>query len=121
MKKTAIVVLSDPKSGSEEAVGRVFNALGVALDCKTQEEEVVILFQGTGTRWPKELQDKNHPVHGLYEAVKDKVKGVSSGCADVFGADSAGHELIKENLVPGTTGLPSFVNMQNNGYTILTF
>ena len=25
--KTAIIILSDPKSGSEEALGRVFNAL----------------------------------------------------------------------------------------------
>lgn len=28
--KTAIIVLSDPKSGSEEALGRVFNALAAA-------------------------------------------------------------------------------------------
>lgn len=25
--KTAIIIMSDPKSGSEEALGRVFNAL----------------------------------------------------------------------------------------------
>ena len=28
--KTAIVILSDPKSGAEEALGRVFNALGLS-------------------------------------------------------------------------------------------
>ena len=30
MSKTAIVVLSEPKAGSDEALGRVFNALGAA-------------------------------------------------------------------------------------------
>ncbi len=35
MNKTAIVVLSEPKAGSEEALGRVFNALAAAYDFKT--------------------------------------------------------------------------------------
>ena len=30
--KTAIIILSDPKSGSEEALGRVFNALALASE-----------------------------------------------------------------------------------------
>ena len=30
--KAAIIVLSDPKLGSEEALGRVFNALAAAYD-----------------------------------------------------------------------------------------
>lgn len=121
MSKTAIVVLSDPKTGSEEALGRVFNALGVAYDAKTAGEEVVILFQGTGSRWPEELQKENNPVHALYEAVKDKIKGVSAGCANVFGADASGHDLISENQVPGTSGLPSFIKLQNDGFSIITF
>ena len=121
MSKTAIVVLSDPQNGSEEALGRVFNALGVAYDCKTNGEEVVILFQGTGTRWPAELQKEDNPVHELYVAVENKIKGVSSGCADVFGAETSGSELISENQVPGTSGLPSFVKLQNDGYKVITF
>ena len=120
MSKTAIVILSDPKNG-EEALGRVFNALGVAYDCKNSDKEVIILFQGTGTRWPESLQKKDHPIHTLYMEVADKIKGVSSGCADVFGADAVGFDLVKENQVPGTSGLPSFVNLQKDGYTIVTF
>jgi len=121
MNKTAVVVLSDPKSGSEEALGRVFNALGVAYDCKTSNEEVVILFQGTGTRWPAELSKEDHPAHALFKAVDDKVKGVSCGCADVFGADTEGSTLIIENQVPGTSGLPSFVKLRKEGFNIITF
>lgn len=123
--KTAIVILSDPKSGSEEALGRVFNALAAAYDFKQAGEEVSILFQGAGTRWIGELNQKQHPAHDLFEAVKDQVAGVSCGCADVFGgteeAEKAGLDLIKDNPVPGTTGLPSMRKLASEGSRILTF
>jgi hypothetical protein len=57
--------------------------------------------------------------------VKDKVAGISCGCADVFGAraevEKSGYDLITENAVPGTTGLPSLRRLANEGYSILTF
>ena len=40
--KAAIIILSDPKSGSEEALGRVFNALASAYDFKQQGDEVTV-------------------------------------------------------------------------------
>jgi hypothetical protein len=123
--KAAIIILSDPKSGSEESLGRVFNALSAAYDFKHQGDEVSILFQAAGARWPGVLDKAGHPAHALYQAVKDKVAGVSCGCADVFGAraevEKSGYELITENAVPGTTGLPSLRRLTSEGYSILTF
>ncbi len=123
--KAAIIILSDPKSGSEEALGLVFNALAAAYDFKQKGDDVTVLFQGTGTRWPGELIKADHPAHDLYEAVSDTVAGVSCGCADVFGAteeaEQAGLDLIKENPVPGTSGLPSLQKLVSEGYTVLTF
>ena len=119
--KTAIVILSDPKSETEEALGRVFNALATAFDFKNAGEEVSILFQGTGTRWPEVLQEEDHPAHELFEAVADKILGISCACADVFGANTSGYDLIKDNPVPKTTGLPSFSKLQEEGFNILTF
>lgn len=123
--KTAIVVLSDPKSGTEEALGRVFNALAAAYDFKQSGDEVSVLFQGAGSRWIGELTKTEHPAHKLFEAIKDKVAGVSCGCADVFGAresvTASGYDLITDNQVPGTTGLPSFQKLTKEGYTVLTF
>lgn len=121
MSKTAIVVLSEPKAGSEEALGRVFNALAAAYDFKQSDEEVTVLFQGAGTRWPEELQKESHPAHALYKAVEDSIAGVSCACSEVFGANPSGLDLIKGNSVPGTTGLPSFVKLQGEGYQIITF
>ncbi len=123
--KAAIIVLSDPKSGSEEALGRVFNALAAAYDFKQQGDEVTVRFQGAGTRWIGELGKSEHPAHDLFEAVKDTVAGVSCGCADVFGAneeaEKSGFELIKDNPVPGTSGLASLWKLAADGYTVLTF
>ncbi len=63
--------------------------------------------------------------HGLFEAAKDVVAGVSCACADVFGATDAaeesGFELIKDNAVPDTAGLPSLAKPITDGYTVLTF
>ena len=123
--KAAIVILSDPKTGSEEALGRVFNALASAYDFKQKGDDVTILFQGAGTRWTGQLTKKDHPAHDLYKAVEDKVAGVSCGCADVFGAkadaESNGFKLLKDNSVPGTGGLPSLRTLTQQGYNVLTF
>ncbi len=123
--KAAIIILSDPKSGSEEALGRVFNGLATAYDFKQQDDQVTVRFQGAGTRWIGELSKAEHPAHDLFEAVKDTVAGVSCGCADVFGAneeaEQSGFELIKDNPVPGTSGLASLRKLAADGYTILTF
>ncbi|MBU2525386.1 MAG: DsrE family protein [Bacteroidetes bacterium] len=121
MSKTAIVVLSEPKAGSEEALGRVFNALAAAYDFKEANEDVKIIFQGAGTRWPEVLQQESHPGNALYKAVEDKIEGISCGCADVFGANPSGLDLVKDNKIPGTTGLSSFFKLQKEGYSIITF
>ena len=123
--KAAILVLSDPNHGKEEALGRVFNALATAYDFKENGAEVKVLFNGTGTRWIAELSNPENPVHGLFEAVKDTVAGVSCGCADVFGAaadvEKSGYDYLTENAVPGPRGLPSLRQLSADGYTVLTF
>ncbi len=123
--KTAIIILSDPKTGGDEAFGRVFNGLAAAYDYKQKDDDVTILFQGTGTRWPAELSKSKNPAHELFEAVKDKIAGVSCACADVFGAteeaEKSGYDLIKDNPVPNTGGMASLQRLQSEGYTVLTF
>ncbi len=123
--KATIVVLSDPKSGTEDAAGRVFNALAAAYDFKAKGDDVSILFQSTGTRWIAELSSSEHPFHELFEAVKDTVAGVSCGCGDVFGAseeaENLGYDLVNDNPIPGTRGLPSLQRLASEGRTIITF
>ncbi|MEQ1558726.1 MAG: DsrE family protein [Methyloglobulus sp.] len=125
MNKTAIIILSDPTNGGDEALGRAFNGLAAAYDIKQRGGDVSIIFQGTGTRWVGLITQKDHPLHGLFESVKGNVTGVSCGCADFFGATEeatvCGFDLIKENPIPGTSGLASFGKLLKFGTTILTF
>ncbi len=86
MSKTAIVVFSDPKSGGEEALSRLFNAMFLTLELKDKSQDVALMFQGAGARWPAEITQPAHPAHALFDVVQDKVTGICGGCADVFGA-----------------------------------
>jgi hypothetical protein len=121
--KTTIVILSDPKSGSEEALGRMFNGLGAANDFKQAGEDVSIVFQGTGSRWVAELMKPDHIAHGLFEAVKDKVAGVSAACASVFGgekeAKECGFNLLTDTAVEGTPGVASLRKYATEGRLLM--
>lgn len=125
MSKTAIVIYSDPKAGSEEALGRLFNGMFVAYELLEKQQEVALIFQGAGTRWASELVKPDHPAHALYNAVKDTVVGVCGGCADVFGAaqhaEDAGVTLIREKAIPGTSGIIDLSKYLDAGYRVLNF
>ena len=123
--KAAIVVMSDPAPGSEEALGRLFNGLAAAGDFAAAGDAVTVLFQGAGTRWAEIVTDPGHPAHTLFEAVRDHVAGVSAACSDVFGASEgaarAGFARRGDNPVPGTAGLPSLRRLTQDGYSVLIF
>ncbi|MBL1276100.1 MAG: DsrE family protein [Ectothiorhodospiraceae bacterium] len=123
--KVAIIIMSDPKTGGEEALGRLYNGLAVAYEFKQKGDEFTILFQGAGTRWAGEVTREYHPAHALFKEVKDHVAGVSSGCAEVFGATEAaqknGLELVRGNPLPESRGLPSLHGLMADGYTVLSF
>ena len=123
-KKTAVLILSDP-CGGDEALGRVFNALAAAYDFDQAGHTVRVQFHGAGTRWPEQLASLVHPAHDVYEAVRHTVAGASGACAGVFGASdsvrASGLDLIKDNPLPGTSGLASLRVLVDDGYTILSF
>lgn len=125
MSKTAIVIFSDPQSGSEEALGRLFNALFLTLELRERGDQVALIFQGTGARWPAELVKPGHPASALYNSVRDSVVGICGGCADVFGATSeaaaTGLKLVRERVIPGTTGVLDLSGYLHRGYQLVTF
>lgn len=125
MTKTAIVVFSDPAAGSEEALGRLFNAFFLTLELKEKGREVALIFQGAGARWPAEVAQPAHPAHALFQAVIDKVAGICGGCADVFGAaesaSSTGITLVRERDIPGTTGILDLSRYLDQGFALVTF
>jgi hypothetical protein len=122
--KIALIILSDPKGG-DEALGRVFNALAIAQEGLQQGDEVEIVFNGAGTRWPEELAKVSHPANGLYNLVRETVKGASCGCAAVFGAtkgvEACGVPLLKEKALAGTPGISNLRRYVADGWHTLIF
>src|SRR5581483_9335002 len=106
----------------DEALGRLFNGLGLAHESKSRGDDVTIVFSGAGTRWASEVAKEEHPAHGLYRSVEDRVAGVSCGCAEVFGAAEgarrAGAVLLKEYPLPGTPGIASLRDLVADGYEV---
>ncbi len=123
--KTAIILISDPKSNSDEANGRAFNALALVQECLKQGDEVEVSFIGAGTRWPAELTKVAHPFNALYNSVREAVKGASRGCAAAFGAtagvQACGIPESKANAVSGTPGLLSVRRYLAEGWNTLIF
>lgn len=83
----------------------------LASECKRKGDEVAVVFNETGTRWPAELTKLSHPANTLYNSVRDVVQGASGGCADVFGAkdgvEASGVPLRKDHALAGTSDLLS--------------
>ena len=122
--KLAIIILSNPKGG-DEALGRVFNALAVAHEGLQHADEVEVVFNGAGTRWPEELAKASHPVNGLYNAVRESVKGASRACAATFGAttgvEACGVSLLQDKALAGTPGLSDIRGYVADGWHTLIF
>lgn len=126
MQKVAIIILSDPKSvSSNEALGRAFNALVLANDLASRNVDFLLFFQGAGTCWVKELADPSHPAHQLFMAVKSKITGASSACANVFGATEGvkeqGIDLLCQFNIPGLGDATSLAQYLEQGYRLITF
>jgi hypothetical protein len=122
--KTAIIILSDPRAG-DEALGRVFNALAVAHAGLQAGDDVAVVFNGAGTRWPAVLTQPRHPANALYNAVRETVRGASCGCAAVFGAtegvEACGLPLLKDKALAGTPGISDLREFLVQGWQTLVF
>ncbi len=118
MQKTAFVILA---AGEEpESMGRVVNALTGASEFIGSGEEIQIIFDGAGTQAAAAFGSQGHKYNDLFEKVRHFVRGACSYCADAYEVsekvEKAGVPLISE-----FHGHPSFKNLVNEGYTILTF
>jgi hypothetical protein len=123
--KQAIFIMTDPRSGSDEATSRALNALAMADECRRSGDELAIVFAGAGTRWPEELSKLSHPANARYNAVREFVRGASRSCAmrngATAGVENAGVALIGDNEVAGTAGVASFRRYYAEGWNVTVF
>lgn len=116
--KVATVVLADTET--HEALGRVVNAMVGVLELKEAGDDVQLIFDGGGTRWPPELSQPDHKAHELYTRVEDTVRGACSYCADAFETTDALRDLGVP-LLDEYKRHPSLRSLMAEGYQILTY
>ncbi len=96
------------------------NALTRAYEFKGAEEEVMLIFTGTGTKWVGELSDPGHRLNRAFSIVKEKVAGACKACATSFGVKGE----VQASGVPLLTeykGHQSLRKVINEGYQVVTF
>lgn len=118
MVKAAIVLLADVDT--DEGVGRMVNSLETAKKfAENPEDDLELVFDGTGTRWIPELENEDHDFHDLYAAVEGDASACTF-CSDAFGvADAVGESNVP--LVDEYDGHLSIEKLVKEGYEVLTF
>ncbi|CAG0992514.1 MAG: DsrE family protein [Candidatus Methanoperedens sp.] len=101
-------------------MARVHNALLAAKEFKDAKDEFKLIFDGTGTKWIKELSKPEHMFHELFDSLKGNSTKVCSYCAGAFGVK----ESVTASSIPlieEYEGHPSFRELLLKGYQIITF
>ncbi|KXB96821.1 MAG: hypothetical protein AA908_10190 [Chlorobi bacterium NICIL-2] len=95
------------------------NAMQIIKECADAGDQVVWLFDGAGVTWPSKLAQADHPLHKLYDSVKQHVTGACAFCSRAFQVESqnqqAGIPLLDE-----FRGHPSIRSLVSQGYEIIT-
>ncbi len=118
MPKAAVILLADTET--PEGAGRMANALTTAKEFRESGDEVVVIFDGAGTRWIPVLADETHKYHRLLEDVRGSVRGACVYCARAYGVKDA-IEASGIPLLDEYKGHPSIRNLMADGYQIVTF
>jgi hypothetical protein len=116
--KIAVFVLAD--TTTNEGLGRVVNAMIAVKELRRAGDEVRLYFDGTGTKWPDVLSNKDHIANPLYESVKSNVSGACLFCATAFGAKESVQEC-KVRLVDEFEQHVSIKRLLSDGFFLMNF
>jgi hypothetical protein len=118
VSKVGIVVLADTETHGD--LGRVVNALITTKEFKEAGDQVELIFDGAGTKWPGVLADPQHKYHRLFEEAFDVVTGACGYCARAFGAEEDVHEA-KVPLLEEYDDHPSIRRLVASEHQVITF
>ncbi len=111
-------MLADTESHGD--LGRVVNALEAVKEFKEARDDVQLIFDRAGTKWIPELSKPGHKIHGLFEAVKDRIAGTCEFCPSAFGVKdkvtACGVKLTGEY-----DSHPRFKKLGSHCYQVITF
>ena len=118
MHKIAIVILAD--TNQSDSMGRIVNALMAAKEFKEHQDDVQLIFTGTGTKWLPELRKSDHPLHETFMSVRENVRGACGFCATTYNVTDAINACDIPILQEYGTNM-SYLNLISDGYQVITF
>ena len=118
-KKYAVVL----QAGNEtnEGMARAVHALLYTKELAEGGHQVVLIFDGAGTGWAKELRNPENPFHKHYLKIQQlgTVMEICDYCADAFDVKEELHEQQKKQLVGDYDGHVSIAKWADSGYEII--
>ncbi len=118
MIKLSVLLLAGTEAHSDLA--RVLNALELTKEAKEAGDEVELVFDGAAVEWIPRLNDPEHKLHPVFNAVKDRIAGACEFCAGAFDVKAE----VKEAGIPFLSeyeGHPSIRKRIAEGYQIVSF
>lgn len=103
-------------------LSRAFRGLSTAKEFIQAGDDVKVIFDGSGVETIAAIVNSQHPLNGIYEAIRSNVEGACGFCAispshNVKAKlDEVGIKLLTDN-----NGEASVRKYANAGYTILNF
>jgi hypothetical protein len=93
-----------------------------AQDFSNKDYEIKLVIEGSATKLIPELAKDDHPLHTLYEKVKNQVLlvGACKACAHKMGTLQAAEDQGL-HILEDMSGHPSMANFIEQGYKIVTF
>ena len=93
-----------------------------ALEMKEKGYDVKLIIEGSATKLLGQLNENDHPLHGLYEKVKQKglIDCVCKACANKMGT----LDIAKQQDLPvcgEMMGHPEISRYMEDGFEVLTF
>jgi hypothetical protein len=103
-------------------LSRAFRGLSTAKEYVAAGDDVVVIFDGSGVETAAAIADSDHPLHGLYGALKANIDGACSFCA-AHPAHDVKDKLVEAgiNLLTDNNGEASVRKYTTAGYTVLNF
>jgi hypothetical protein len=118
MVKLSVILLAGTDSHSDLA--RTLNALALVKEAKEAGDPVELVFDGAAVAWIPILDDPEHKLNKVFNAVRQQVAGACEFCAGAFqvkeGIRRAGIRFLSEY-----EGHPSLHQRAAEGYQIVTF
>ncbi|MBT8340810.1 MAG: DsrE family protein [Desulfatitalea sp.] len=92
------------------------------LDMQARGHEAVIVVEGAATGLLSELPKADHPLHNLWQRVKEagRIAGVCKACSEKMGTLQAARQQGLP-LLDEMNGHPSMARFRKEGYEIITF